>query len=63
MGLQRSVVVLCLSGPVQQHLGGDTHTLTQLTDEEGAQRGFLVVILNVYIDDVNRLQSLLLSWI
>lgn len=44
-------------------LVGDTHTLTQLTDEEGAQRGLLVVILNIYIDDVNRLQSLLLSWI
>lgn len=42
-------------------LMGDTHTLTQLTDEEGAQRGLLVVILNIYIDDMNRLQSLLLS--
>lgn len=36
-------------------LVGDTHTLAQLTDEEGAQRGFLMVILNIYIDDVNRL--------
>ena len=40
---------------------GDTYTLTQLTDEEGAQRCFLMVILNFYIDDMHRLQSLLLS--
>ena len=33
----------------------DTHTLTQLADKEGAQRGFLMVILNVYIDDVHGL--------
>lgn len=42
-------------------LAGDTHTLTHLTDKEGAQRGFLMVILNIYIDDMNRLQSFLLS--
>lgn len=50
--------------PVKQHTRtwvGDTHTLTQLTDKEGAQRGFLMVILNIYIDDMHRLQSLLLS--
>lgn len=39
----------------------ETHTLTQLTDEEGAQRGFLMVILNVYIDNMHWLQSLLFS--
>lgn len=45
----------------KQNQAADTHTLTQLTDEEGAQRGFLVVILNVYVDDMHRLQGLLLS--
>lgn len=40
-----------------------THTLAQLTDEEGAQCGFLVVILNVYIDYMHGLQRLLLSGI
>lgn len=40
---------------------GDTHTLTQLTDEEGPQCGFLMVILDVYVDDVHRLKRLLLS--
>lgn len=35
--------------------GGGTHTLAQLTDEEGAQRGFLVVVLNIYVDDVHGL--------
>ena len=39
----------------------DTHTLTQLTDEEGPQRGLLMVVLDVHIDDVHRLQCLLLS--
>ena len=39
----------------------DTHTLTQLTDEEGPERGFLVVVLDVHVDDVHRLQRLLFS--
>ncbi|TNN85564.1 hypothetical protein EYF80_004197 [Liparis tanakae] len=39
----------------------NTHTLAQLTDEEGAQSGFLVVILNVYINHVHGLERLLLS--
>ncbi len=62
--LNRVFVALNISVPVRQRLRTlirDTHTLTQLTDKEGAQRGFLVVILNIYIDDVHRLKSLLLS--
>lgn len=31
----------------------DTYTLTQLADEEGSQRGLLVVVLNIYIDYMN----------
>lgn len=41
----------------------DTHTLTELTDEKGAQCGFLVVVLNIHIDDVDWLVALLLSGI
>ena len=39
----------------------DTHTLTQLTDEEGPKRGFLMVVLDVHVDHMHRLQRLLLS--
>lgn len=38
-----------------------THTLAQFTDEEGSQRGLLVVVLNVHVDDVHRLKGLLLA--
>lgn len=38
-----------------------THTLTQLTDEKGTQSGFLVVVLNVYVDHVHGLHGFLLS--
>lgn len=40
--------------------GRDTHTLTQLTDEESPQCGLLVVVLDVHVDDVNRREGLLL---
>lgn len=46
---------MCVRWHLKKTLVGDTYTLTQLTDEEGAQRGFLVVILNIYIDDMDRL--------
>lgn len=40
-----------------------THTLAQLTDEEGSQSGLLVVVLDVHIDHMHWLAGLLLSGI
>lgn len=49
-------------GPPRQR-ALSTYTLAELTDEESAQRGLLVVILNVHIDHVYGLTRLLLSGI
>lgn len=38
-----------------------THTLTQLTDEESSERGLLMVVLDVHVDDVHRLERLLFT--
>lgn len=38
-------------------------TLTELTDEKGTEGGFLMVVLNIHIDDMNWLVALLLSGI
>lgn len=37
--------------------------MTELTDEKGAQRGFLMVVLNIHIDDMDWLVALLFSGI
>lgn len=42
-------------------MAAGTHTLTELADEKGAQSGFLMVVLNIHIDDVDWLVALLLS--
>lgn len=50
---------LLLAGAAQTDAG--THTLTELTDEEGPQGSLLMVVLDVHIDHVHRLAGLLLS--
>lgn len=66
-GRQRSVLTSALwsrmdvIGCGRSGVTGSTHTLAQLTDEEGSQRGLLVVVLNVHVDDVHRLKGLLLA--
>lgn len=39
----------------------DTHTLTQLTDEKCPERSLLMIVLDVHVDDVHRLERLLFT--
>jgi len=59
---QRVVNCYIEDGCVSSGHGLDfTHTLAEFTDEEGSQRGLLVVVLDVHVDDVHRLEGLLLA--
>lgn len=43
------------------HIISVLNTLAELTDEEGSECSLLVVVLDVHVDDVHRLESLLFT--